>query len=410
MVVSEFPTVSETFIVNQIVGLIRLGHHVDIFSLNRPRDCPVHGDISRYRLLDRTHYLRHDSMSARMVSAIRHLAVTPQWLSARGVSRALLILRTNTRQTRLSRSALTTMVSRELRSGPYDIVHCQFGNLGQRWVPVMRSGLLHGALVTSIRGHDATQKDRYNTGYYRELFRNSRLLMPVSRSLAERLLSLGCSPHKIQVLHSGIDCQRFHFRCRKRAGPEPVRILSVARLVEMKGIEYGIEAVARMLRSGSEVHYDIVGDGPLRPQLQALIQRLGVTASVRIHGWKPHEELVAILQAAHLFLAPSVTAENGETEGIPNAVKEAMAVGLPVVATRHSGIPELVIDEVSGFLVPERDCDALAAALTKLLNAPGRWPAMGQAGRAHVESEFDTNRLNQRLVDLYRAALDEART
>lgn len=401
MIVAVFPTVSETFIVNQIVGLITLGHHVDIFALDPPRQGPVHEDIRRHGLLARTYYLRHDSWSKRMLSALRRLCSTPAWLTPRGLRQAFRILRARTPDARLSRSGLAIMASRELQNGPYDIVHCQFGNLGERWVQVMRTGLLHGALITSIRGHDATQSERYDERYYAELFREAHLLLPVSQSLAERLRDLGCAPEKIRVLHSGIDCRRFEFRPRALDAPEPTRILSVARLVEMKGIRFGIEAVARMLQAGCRIRYDIIGDGPLRRELEGLIREYGIEASVSIHGWKPQQELVEVLQSAHIFLAPSVTATNGETEGIPNAVKEAMAVGLPVVATHHSGIPELVSDGVSGLLVPERDADALASALKSLYEDPDRWRAMGRAGRDRVEAQFDTERLVLKLLDCY---------
>jgi colanic acid/amylovoran biosynthesis glycosyltransferase len=120
-------------------------------------------------------------------------------------------------------------------------------------------------------------------------------------------------------------------------------------------------------------------------------------------GALPHQEIVRVCRESHVLVAPSVTASGGDVEGIPNALKEAMALGLPVVATRHGGIAELVDDGVSGFLVPERNPAALAERLGFLLDHPERWEAMGRAGRAKVEAEFDAEPLNDRLVELYRA-------
>ncbi|HEY6104105.1 MAG TPA: glycosyltransferase, partial [bacterium] len=117
-------------------------------------------------------------------------------------------------------------------------------------------------------------------------------------------------------------------------------------------------------------------------------------------------EIRRLLEGAHILLAPSVTAQDGDQEGIPNVVKEAMATGMPVVSTRHSGIPELVQDAVSGFLVAERDVDALAERLVFLIDHPETWPEMGRAGRRKVEADFDVEHMHDRLIALYAQVLD----
>jgi colanic acid/amylovoran biosynthesis glycosyltransferase len=118
-------------------------------------------------------------------------------------------------------------------------------------------------------------------------------------------------------------------------------------------------------------------------------------------GAQSHDKIIAILRGMHILLTPSVTAPNGDQEGIPNVLKEAMAMGMPVVSTRHSGIPELVEDGVSGYLAAEGDAEALAQELARMIAHPERWGAMGKAGRQRVESEFNSQRLNDRLVTLY---------
>jgi colanic acid/amylovoran biosynthesis glycosyltransferase len=118
-------------------------------------------------------------------------------------------------------------------------------------------------------------------------------------------------------------------------------------------------------------------------------------------GWKTQQEVAEILGQAHVLLAPSVTAPSGDQEGTPVALMEAMAMGMPVIATRHSGIPEMVRDGENGFLVPERDPEALAERIAHLARHPEQWEALGRAGRAVVEREFDVNPLNDRLVEIY---------
>jgi len=128
---------------------------------------------------------------------------------------------------------------------------------------------------------------------------------------------------------------------------------------------------------------------------------------VRLLGWKTHEEVKRLLEESHVLVAPSLTSQNGDQEGIPNAIKEAMASGLPVISTFHSGIPELVSDGVSGLLVPERDVTAIANALAYLISHPEVCEEMGRAGRRRVEQEFDTNILNKQLEELYMGIMQE---
>jgi colanic acid/amylovoran biosynthesis glycosyltransferase len=173
-------------------------------------------------------------------------------------------------------------------------------------------------------------------------------------------------------------------------------------LVEKKGIRYGIEAVGCLIASGRPVRYTVIGEGPMRAELQELVRALDLLEHVTFEGWKSHDEVVVWMKAADVLLVPSVIAADGDEEGIPNVAKEAMAMGLPVLATRHGGIPELIGDGVSGVLVPERDSAALAERLIELIDHPERWARMGTAARRRIEAEYDIERLNDELVALYR--------
>jgi colanic acid/amylovoran biosynthesis glycosyltransferase len=198
---------------------------------------------------------------------------------------------------------------------------------------------------------------------------------------------------------------RFSFSTRKPKTDGKVQLLTVGRLVEKKGLEYAVQAVARALKKYPNLSYKIVGDGPLRDSLASSIKELGLERHINLVGWKKQEEVAVLLQEADLFLSPSVTSQDGDQEGIPATLIEAMARGLPVLSTYHSGIPELVEDGKSGFLVPERDVEALTTKLTYLLDHPECWPEMGYAGRKYVEAHYDLNKLNDRLVQLYQQLL-----
>jgi len=168
-------------------------------------------------------------------------------------------------------------------------------------------------------------------------------------------------------------------------------------LVEKKGIEIALRAVAQAATRGLDVEYRIVGDGPLRAPLEKLTDELGIRQRVVFDGWRGHDEVADRLRRAHVMLAPSVTSEDGDQEGIPVVLMEAMAAGLLVLSTLHSGIPELVPHP---YLVVERDVDALAARLEWLVRHPARWPAIGDELRAKVLADFNLDRLNDQLVEL----------
>jgi colanic acid/amylovoran biosynthesis glycosyltransferase len=206
------------------------------------------------------------------------------------------------------------------------------------------------------------------------------------------------------VHHTGINLSRFPFRPRGYSIGEQLRLVTVGRLVEKKGIEFALLAVHRLVSEGLDLRYDILGDGPLRRRLEAGIEQMGLGGRVKLRGSLGHDQVGEWLSRSHVLLAPSVTANDGDQEGIPNIVREGMAVGLPVVSTRHGGIPELIEDGASGHLVPERDAAALADRIRHLASHSETWGALTAAARTKVE-EDNIEKLNDRFVDLLEGLL-----
>ena len=143
----------------------------------------------------------------------------------------------------------------------------------------------------------------------------------------------------------------------------------------------------------------------MKEYFEKLIIELNISSIVKLHGWKQQQEIIEILDKCQIFVAPSVTAADGNQDAPVNTLKEAMAMGLPVISTLHGGISELVEDGVSGFLVPERDADAIAQKLAYLIEHPEVWEGMGKAGRMRVEEKYDMNKLNDELVEIYQQML-----
>ncbi len=289
---------------------------------------------------------------------------------------------------------------------PYDVIHCQFGVLGLEGLQIKQ--ILGGniKLVTSFRGYDATKVLQREPRIYDELFEVGDLFLPVSHSLKDLVIAHGCPENKITVLPSGIDCEKFNLPVINNYEDDSLTVITVGRMVEKKGIAYAIKAFARVLEFGRRIRYVIIGEGRLWETLEQLIQKLGLQGHVQLLGRKNHQEVIQLLRKAHILIAPSITTKEGDQEGIPNVLKEAMVLGLPVVSTLHGGIPELVEDGVSGFLVKEKDVESMADKLMYLIERPEVRDNMGQVGQAYIRKIFDIQILNDQLVDLYEHVLE----
>jgi colanic acid/amylovoran/stewartan biosynthesis glycosyltransferase WcaL/AmsK/CpsK len=402
---NEFPTLSQPFVLNQITGMIDLGHEVDIYATHRFQTEKCHRQIDSYGLLEKTRFLGDvpARYTERAAKAIGRVLGSGLWRRPQLVVRSIVSLKDG--RMAMDMRLLYRVLALAGRDR-YDVIHCQFGTLGLLALELKKLGAIDGALVTSFRGYDLTKVLRNKPAYYDELFGNGAFFLPVSKSLANKLLVAGCPPDRIRILHSGIDCSSFRFTERCKPREEAVRLLGIGRFVEKKGWCDAIEAVVNARKSGRDIHFTIVGDGELREQIEGKISACQVEDAVTLTGWRDHNEIMQLLDKAHILIAPSITAGDGDQEGIPNVLKEAMATGLPVLSTWHSGIPELVEDGVSGYLVPERDVDALSDRLISLCDHPERWAEMGRNARNKVEAEFDMAKINKLLEELYGVAKD----
>lgn len=394
--VEKFPVLSETFVLNQITGLIDRGHDVHVYSW-RPADTVAHGEVAEYRLLERTHYWpeRTKSWTWRLIRSSVKACASPTLLRPflRSLNPAF---GNHGRSLNLALKSLTTA------GAEYDVLLCHFGKIGREVLNLKRIGAINGKLVTIFHGYDmSSYLLKYGEDVYAELLERGDLFLPISDHWKRRLVELGADESKIIVHRMGIDCSRFTYAQRNIPKSGAVKLISVARLVEKKGIEYSIRAVAKLLERGFDVDYSIVGDGPLRAELESLITKLNLGHRVHLDGWQEQDEVVARLGQAHVLLCPSVTAESGDMEGLPVALMEALAQGLPVVSTYHSGIPELIEDGKTGLLVEERDHSALADKLAELLEHPEWWPKFTEAGRQRVVEQFDIAVLNSGLEAIF---------
>ena len=395
-----FPKTSETFIVSQIVGLIERGYTVDIFARYRNSDGPVHPQVKRYQLIDRTQYLTIPTSRSERVLAAAKIVLKWGWRRPLHLLRSMNVFR-------YGRAAINLeMICRQaflLKTAPYDIIHCHFGPVGIFGQQLRDIGALQGPLLTTFHGYDiASYVAQHGTGVYHELFRKGEAFTCSSNFIRGKLIAAGCDPAKIFPFKLGTDLTKFDFLERRVDSDGAIRLITVARLVEKKGLEYSIKAVANLVRQFPKLEYTIVGDGDLRQNLSLLIERLNLQKNVTLVGWKTQEEVRQIFAKSHIFVLASVLSSDGDFEGQGIVLQEAQAMGLPVVCTDHNGFSESILDGQSGFLVPERDADALSAKLAELIGQPDLWLEIGKKGRAFVEAEFDVSKRNDALVELYR--------
>ena len=281
------------------------------------------------------------------------------------------------------------------------LLHIFFGNVAVHLLPLIRRVKIPA--VISFHGSDVTGAIATPgfDGARREMFARSRMVLCRSAQLAGKVADLGCCAGKLRIMKTVLPEIAFAQRTPPPDGAW--QIVQAARLVPKKGIATSLHAFFLFKKSFPQSRFTIAGEGPLEPELRALAASLGLGDSVSFTGFLPQASLQQAFSSAHIFLHPSETV-GGDVEGIPNSLLEAMASGLPAVATRHGGIPEVVADGSTGLLCPERDPAAAAAALCRLARDPALSRSIAQAGSEFVRAEFSAERRIADIENLYREA------
>ncbi|WP_338788140.1 glycosyltransferase [Metabacillus sp. FJAT-53654] len=398
-IVGEFPKLSETFVLNQITGLIDRGHSVSILANKAPQEIKKHNDIIKYKLNDNTIYYNVPSSFIKrlMVFVIKFTKYFPK--QPLKILNSLNFLKYG--KEALSLRLFYSTIALLNQKNSYDIINCHFGPNGILGAFLKDIGILNGKVFTTFHGNDMTTylKDNGEKSY-QKLFEKGDIFLPISNFWKEKLIRLGCNSEKIKVHRMGVNFEKFPYVKRVPKG-EAIKIVSVARLVEKKGIEYSIRAISDLLKKGFKINYYIVGDGPLKEELASLIDSCEANGNINLMGWKRQEEIIEIMRDSDLVLVPSVTSKDGDMEGIPVVIMESMAMGIPVLSTYHSGIPELITDGLNGFLVEEKNIEELKDKLEYIMNNNNLLTDISKEGRKRIEEEFNVLKLNDSLEKLF---------
>lgn len=291
--------------------------------------------------------------------------------------------------------------NRVIKEHDIQAIHAWFAWSGMRILPVCHSAKI--PLITSFHGQDVSRFVHQIPYRHKlqQLFRRGDLFLVRCEAMKKDIVALGCPPEKIIVHYGGINLNKFKPKNREKGRKNSVRILMCGRMVEKKGFSYGIRAFSKIVEKHPEASLSIIGEGRFKKRLVKLVRTLKIKDKVKFWGTLPHPRVQKQMREADIFLSPNVISRNKDKEGIPNVIKEAMATALPVISTYHAGIPELVIDAETGFLVPEKDVEALAQRLNYLLSHPQLWSKMGKNARKVVKEKFNLFRQVKELEDIY---------
>jgi colanic acid/amylovoran biosynthesis glycosyltransferase len=281
------------------------------------------------------------------------------------------------------------------------LLHIYFGNNGLFWLPFLRKCPVpalvsfHGADVQVNVDSPAAKR------LLKDLFASCVLVLARSESLASALVGLGCSPEKLRIQRAGIPLETFRYVARQRPRDGAWRLLQACRLIEKKGLEWTLRAFAAFLKRYPNANLTVAGAGPLRGSLEKLGVDLGLNGKIQFPGFVAQSDLLSLYLNSHIFLHPSEQTPDGDREGVPNSLLEAMATGLPCIATRHGGIPEAITHLESGILVPESDLASLADWLDRLAADDRLRDSLGRSAAQMVQEKFALTTQVEKLEEIY---------
>jgi glycosyltransferase involved in cell wall biosynthesis len=399
-ILKGYPRISETFIANEVLRLEELGLRIRIFSMRPPRETTRHAHLSRIRA-------RVDYLPEQLLRGL------PRLLPAN-----LVLARRQPDRYRAALALAWDRWRRSRRSATFKHL-LQAGYVVQRWLP--GSGVVH---LHAHFAHSPASVAMFAavlgglpfsfTAHAKDIYTSQRALLAQKMALArfvvtctrynqlhlERLRRAPAPP--IHTIYHGIDPDLFQpADDGLRAPCPPYRILTVARLTAKKGIATVLHALSLLRREGVPLTYTLIGDGDARRSVLGLVRGLDLAPTVHWLGTQPHEEVLRHFRQADLFALGCEIAADGDRDGIPNVLMESMAMGVPVVATRVSAIPELIEDGVSGTLVPPADPVAMAGAMRRMLTDGEPQRRMRQTARRVILQHFDNRVLTAGLAELF---------
>jgi colanic acid/amylovoran biosynthesis glycosyltransferase len=288
-----------------------------------------------------------------------------------------------------------------LENAQAKVLHIYFGHIAVHLLPLIRAW--EKPSVVSFHGADVMvdlEKLAYRAAT-KQMLEAVRFVLVRSESLGRALIEIGCSPQKIRIQRTGIPIDEIPFRARAWPSNGAWEFVQACRLIEKKGLKTSLLAFAKFAARHPRSIFTIAGEGPLRSELEARARELGIGDKVSLPGFVSQAQLRELFYRSHIFFHPSEQGADGNQEGVPNSMLEAMASGLPVFATEHGGIPEAIEHGKSGILVKESDHDALARTLLDAVTNPDVLTAIARSGAEAVRQKFEQTAQTWKLEEYY---------
>lgn len=385
IVVGVFPALSESFILNQIVGLIQAGHQVDIYARVARNDSIIHSEVVKYNLLQKTTYIREPyTLLSKLKKCI-----------------SLALKNPNPKLGQLidpfypeGKSFQLYFAGQAFLNKNYDIIHCHYGPNGNVFSLLKKLNIIQSKIVTTFHGYDIwADKIRNNPTVYNELKQHGDFYLAISNKVREELINyFNFAPEKIHLVPNGINLENFLFKFRK-VDNNIFKILTISRLSPEKGIDQALKLIFELLKINfTNIQYQIIGAGDELEKLKKITKELQIEKYVQFLGGKNHDEIPQYIDSAHLLLVPSYI------EVLPMVILEAQASGLPVLSMNVGSISEIVTKE-TGFLA--NNFNELINQFKVIYQNYNLLNPILSHARNQIEKKYDINRVIINLTQLY---------
>ena len=396
MIVNSFPSISERFLLNTVTALLDRGIDVDVYAAVSSSEPFTHDLYGQYRLDERCFQLNIPLSFMKRNKAMFVILAKNLFSHPLKTIRAFSLYRYR----RAAQNLKNIFFLDAFNGTHYDIIHCQFGQNGLIGAYLKDCGFCD-KLVVTFHGSDITVfPKKAGKNVYRYMFSRADAITAGTSFTAGFIKAHGCQPDKVRILPVGIIPEKYPVVPYESR--EEFLLLSIGRLEEVKGFCYAIRAFALIAKDYPRARYIIAGAGSLEKELRSIAKTEGLTERVLFVGEKKDTEIAELYQRASVFLAPSIRASNGSEEGQGLVVQEAQASGLPVLGTLTGGIPDGIEDGRTGFLVPEKNPEAIADKIRYLFDNPAIRKEIGERSREHAITNYAMTHLTEKLISLYR--------
>lgn len=400
--IGNFPKISESWFIEQLTALLDMGLDIDIFAFDRGEAKDISDLVLKYQLLDKTTYLEFPKNHLRRICLIikyffKILILKPNLL--------LKIFRYGCKSGDIFSGKYLLYVGPLLNKiDKYQVIHCHFGMIANRYLKIREIMSLEQKLITTFYGQDSSKYIKAKgLRVYDNLKKYCDIFLLMTEEMKERFIKLGFPKEKLFVHYTGLNIDHYNFQQRKYDGKDIFKIVSVGRFVEKKGFEDLLRAVAIVFKNFPKIELNVVGGGDDEyfERLLDLAKNLGLSKNVIFHGMISHDEMIGLLSRVHLMVQLSKTAQDGDTDDLPFVLLEGQMTGLPVISTRHVGIPDGIMDGNSGFLVPEGDFNAAADKILYFINQSNKISEFSLFAHNFVKNKFDLSKINSNLKGIY---------